>query len=94
MKRKTFFHLVLPITILVVASLACNAVTSFFDEESDPYTPEEPVPLEPPVKEEPAPAEPLVEDQPLEQPPAESLFCPAVTDNILEVATEFYEDDS
>lgn len=88
MKRKPFFHSVLFIISLLLASLACNAVTDFFDEESASYIPEEPAPLERPAEGEPQPATPS-EQLPI----TDALFCPAVTDKILKAATEFYDED-
>jgi hypothetical protein len=86
MNSKTTFRFMLSIAALLLASLACNAVTDFFDEDPASYIPAEPVPV--------VPVEPSVQDAPSIEPVAEPFVCPAVTDRILEVATEFYEGDS
>lgn len=84
MNLKPSFRFIPFIVIIFAASLACNFVTNF-----EPYTLEEPVPLEAPVEVEPFPVTP---SGPLPVP--EAMLCPTVTDRILEVATEFYEEDS
>ena len=72
------FCSLLSITILLSASLACNAVTNIFSVETpEPYIPQEPVPVEP---------------QP--ESTTSVLECPLVTDRILEAATQFYEEDA
>lgn len=86
MSSKTAFRFMLSIAVLLLASLACNTVTDFFDEDPASYIPAEPVPV--------LPVEPFVQDAPPMEPVTESFVCPAVTDRILEVATEFYEGDS
>jgi len=83
MNSKPSTRIILTVILLLVSSLACNAVTGFLEEVPEPYVPETP-----------APAEPLVENKPQEQSPTEAFFCPAVADKILEVATEFYDDNS
>ena len=89
MKPKPSFRFALLIITLIIASLACKAVTDFFMEEPSPYAPGEPAPIEPPTKKVPQPATPS------EQLPTNgALFCPSVTDEILKVATEFYEEDT
>jgi len=84
MKQKSFFRLILFFFILLAASLACNFVTDFFVEGSEPYYVEEPTPVEI----EPRPADPSKHD-----PDTERLSCPAVTERILETATELDEKD-
>jgi hypothetical protein len=86
---KPTFRFILFIAILMLPSLACNFVTDFFAEEPDSYSLEEPVPAEPPLEVEPPPAT-SSGDSSL----PEGMSCPSVTDNILEAATDFYEDDS
>jgi hypothetical protein len=77
------------IITLLLNSLACKAVTDFIVEESEPYTSEEPVPLESTLEVEPQ------ADTPAEHSPtAETHFCPAVTDRILDAALQFYEEDA
>ena len=98
MNSKPFCRIILFTIILLLPSLACNAVMDFFDEEPGSFVPETPMPAEPPV-EEPAPAAPFVENEPKSDMPSGYLpttevhFCPAVTDRILDVATQFYEED-
>jgi hypothetical protein len=87
--RKPFFHLILFIVILISSSLACQVVTDYLDEEPEPYSIEAPLPMEVPLEDEPQPATPSGR-----VPVTEALSCPVVTGNILEAATEFYEDDS
>jgi hypothetical protein len=88
-KQKSFSHLVLLIISLFLTSLACNAVTNFFDEEPASYITEEPAPVERPAENEPQPAPPS------EQPPStDALFCPTVTDKVLKAATGFYEEET
>lgn len=82
-------RIILFILFLLATGLACNFVTEYFAEEPEPYNIEEPVPPEPPVEGEPQLA-PSSEHPPV----TETLSCPAVTQDILEAATEFYEDDS
>ena len=88
MSSKPFIRIILVSVILLSASLACKAVTGFFNEESTP--------LEQPAFEKSAPAEPPVEDVPQPDTPSstETLLCPGAMDEILETATDFYEDDS
>jgi len=83
MNPKLSFRFLLSIIVLLLASLACNAVTNFFDEDPVSHTPKEPVPVVPSIEDEPEP-----------DPATEPLLCLAVTDRILSVATEFYEEDS
>jgi len=87
MKRTPVFQIILASAALTFASLACQAVTGFFEEGPEPYVPEAPAPVEPST-DEPSP-------QPSDQaPPAtEALACPTITDNILEAATAFYDDE-
>ena len=85
MNRTPFFHLILFIVILLSSSLACQVVTDFLDEEPESNIPEEPLPLEAPVGDEPQPGNVLV---------TEALICPTATEKILQVATEFYGDES
>ena len=72
----------------------------FFDEEPEPFVSEETVPLEAPGNEAPAIGESPNEEKPQPDTPSghlpttEALFCPAVMDRILVVATEFNDDDS
>jgi hypothetical protein len=78
MNFKPLFRSILLITILLPASLACNAVTNiFFWEPPVAYTPGAPLPADP---------------QP--EPTSEALTCPLVTDKILEAATRYDEADS
>jgi len=88
MKQTSLFRVILAIAVLLFASLACRAVTGFFEEESKPYVPEAPAPVEPPIDEQ--------SQQPSDQapPPTEALVCLATTDRILEAATSFYDDES
>lgn len=83
MPPKPSFRLSLFIITLVVTSLACKAATVFFVEE--------PVP---PITKEPTLTEPSIEAVPSVETTTEALVCPTVTDNILEVATQFYEEDT
>jgi len=85
MKPKLSSRFILFIVILLLTGLACNLVTDFFVEEPDPNSFEEPVP---------APVEPPVEIEPQLETALEKFSCPMVTDKILEVATEFYEEDT
>jgi hypothetical protein len=78
MNLKHPFRSLLSITSLLSASLACNAVTNIFLDEAP-----EPFATEAPVPVEPSP-----------DPASGLLTCPAVTDEILEAATQFYEEDS
>ena len=87
-KQKRFPHLILFIISLLFASLACNAVTDFFDEGPAAYTPEGPAPVEHPAEDEPQPTIPSEQ-----LPTTETLYCPVVTDSILKAATEFYEEE-
>jgi hypothetical protein len=89
MTSKPTFRIFLFVSILFLSSLACTFVTDFFAEEPESYTFDEPLPVEPPEGIEPPPATPL-EDFPV----TEEATCPAVTDSILQAATDFYEDDS
>ena len=89
MKPKSSFRFIPFVLILLAASLACNFVTGFFVEESEPYSLEEPVPVEPPVEVDSQP-DTLSEDPNTPDP----LVCPAVTEKILKAATEFDEDFS
>jgi hypothetical protein len=57
-------------------------VTNLLDEEPDPY-----------ILEEPAPSEVPVEERPSNIPSTEGLVCPTATEKILQVATEFSEED-
>ncbi len=83
MHPKLSFRLTLFIITLVITSLACKAATDFFVEE--------PVP---PITEEPILMEPTIEVLPSAEVTSSALVCPAVTDKILKVATQFYEEDS
>ena len=87
MNSQPFPRIVLALTILLLSNLACNAVTDIFKDAPEPYIPEAPVPKE-------TEASPPVEMPPQDTSQTEALFCPAVTDKILEVATQFYEDDT
>lgn len=89
MKPIPSFRFILFIIILLAAGLACNFVTDFFAEESEPYLLEEPASAEPPVEIESQP-DTLSEDQNTPN----ALVCPAVTEMILKTATEFDEDSS
>ncbi len=95
MNAKPSFRFIPFISILLVATLACNFVTEFFVADPEPYTLEQPAVVEAPVETEPQAApllEPTVPSEPL--PATETLSCPAVVDDILEAATEFYENGS
>ena len=87
MKRNPQFRIILAIAILLFASLACQAVTDFVEEEPELYAPEVPAPVEPSIEEQP-------QSQNQAPPATENLVCPAVTERILEAATAFYDDDS
>ena len=78
MNFKPLFRSILLITILLPASLACNAVTNIFlGETPETYTPSAPAPVDP---------------QP--EPTSGALTCPLVTDKILEAAARYDEADS
>jgi len=95
MNSKPSLRFIPLIGILLVVTLACNFVTELFVAEPEAYTLEEPAPVEPPAETEIQPAPPPEPTTPLEHAPAtETLSCPAVMDDILEAATEFYEDGS
>ena len=89
MNPKKSFRFALLIVTLVGATLACKAVTDFFVEEPSPYAPDEPAPIEPPVEKAPQTDTPSGH-----LPIADTLLCPSVTEEILKVATEFYEEDA
>ena len=74
---------ILPLSVIVLSSLACQAVTDFVFEDAVPYT-----------SDEPAFVISSVENEPEIASVPGSLLCPAVTDEILSAATGFYEDDS
>jgi hypothetical protein len=83
MRPKSSFRFILFIITLVLASLACKAVTDFFVES--------PVPS---VTEEPTVVEPTIEILPSIEATSSPLVCPGVTDRILKVATQLYEENS
>jgi hypothetical protein len=83
MNPKPSSRFILFIISLVVTSLACKAATDFFVDE--PVAP---------VTKEPALTEPSLEAVPSAEATSSALVCPAVTDKILEDATQFYEEDS
>jgi len=85
--KPSSFRSLLFIGILLVASLACNFVTEFFVEESEPYLLEEPAPAEPPVE-----LESETSSENLASP--ETVACPDVTHKILKAATGFYDEDN
>ena len=89
MNPKSSIRFTLFIIVLVLASLACNFVTDLFAETPEPYNLDKPAPFEPPTEVEPQPVSPS-EQLPI----TEALTCPTVTDQILEVATKFYEEDT
>ncbi len=72
----------LPLIFLLGAGLACNAVTGIFVEPKSSIS-EIPATMESPVGNDLQP-----------EPFAHSTFCPAVTESILEAATQFEEDTS
>ena len=88
MNHRPVFRFFTFVLILLAASLACNFVTDYFEGNPEPYNFDEPAPIEPPVEEKPQP-DTSMEHNPIN----EALVCPAVTDRILEVATEFYEEE-
>ena len=100
MISKPLIRTILFISILLLSSLACNAVMGFFDEEPEYLAPGESDPLEPLGIEEPSTGESPSEaetqpETPSGHPPAtEALFCPAVMDRIIVVATEFNDKDT
>ena len=83
MHPKPSFRFILFLITLVITSLACKAATDFFVDE--PVAP---------VTKEPALTEPSFEVVPSAEATSGALVCPAVTDKILEDATQFYEEDS
>ena len=100
---KRFF---LFIIILLLASLACNAVIDLDEEEPEQTQPVEIAPEQAPEQIQPveiapedpapgstAPTEVQVEDQALDPQLPESPVCPAVNERILESATKFNEED-
>lgn len=87
MKPQSFISLTIFVAILLVTSLACNFVTNLFVEKTEPNLLEEPASEEPPAEIESPPDAPL-EDTNIPN----ALVCPAVTEMILEAATEFDED--
>jgi hypothetical protein len=95
MSSNFFIRITLYSILLLLVSLACNAVTGFFEEESEPYLPEETVPSEPPTGESTS-TEPSFEDEPQPDAPstAEALLCPEAMDNIVEAATNFQDDET
>lgn len=72
------FRSLLPLVVLLAASLACNFVANLFViETAEPYVQEAPVTVEPPSDPTNAP-----------------LICTATTDRILEAAMQYYEEDT
>jgi len=67
------------LVILLLSGLACTFVTDFFEEKPEGYIPE---------------AEPSIEESHESNSQGDALLCPAVAERILEIATEFYEEDS
>ena len=89
MRQRLTLRFFIFIVILITASLACNFVTDFIEENPESYNSDEPAPIEPPEKEGPQPTIPSGRI-----PATQVLSCPVVTSRILEVATEFYEEDA
>lgn len=89
MISKSFIRIPLPITLLLLSSLACSTVMDYLKGEPGLSLPATPIPAEPRTG-EPLPADPTSEaDPPLGQSPAtEDPVCPGVTDQILRTATE------
>ena len=90
MKRKPFSRFVLLIISLLLASLACKAVTDFLEDEPEPFVPQDPASVETSVENETQQPDTLAGHSPT----AETHFCPAVTDSILDAATQFYDEDA
>ena len=94
--KSTLPRFILFISILLVASLACQAVTDFFEDESTYYEEGFEDNYEDEYEENLESAE---ENSGTSSSPAGNKIpesggaCPTVLENILAVATEFYEDD-
>ena len=97
MKRKPFFHLILFITILVLTSLACQAVTDIFEDDygyyDEEYADEFEEKYESDFEEDTAENTPDNENPATENnEPATKNICPVVTENILSAATQVEDD--
>jgi hypothetical protein len=91
MSPKPYSRFILFAIALLLASLACNLVTDFFEEDPEPYQFEESAPAEPSAEEKSPPETDAPSRRSLD---SEALLCPETTDKILAAATDFYEDDS
>lgn len=85
MNSRYSIRILLALTLLLVASLACRAATDFFEGKPGTYQPETPVPHEPPVQ-----SVPQIQTEPATD--TGTLSCPGVVDNILKAATGTYEE--
>ena len=83
MHPKPPFRFILFLITLTVTSLACKAATDFFVETPVSSVTEAPIFVEPTIEVRLSP-----------EATSNALVCPAVTDKILKVATQFYEEDS
>lgn len=93
MYSSSFICTLLLLVILGLASLACQAATDLVFDEPDAYFLEESTPAEPAIKES-APASPFVDNENQPELATETLFCPEITANILEAATQSNDEDS
>ena len=94
MRPKPLFHSILITVAFLSASLACNFVTGFFEGKPAPVELGEPDTVEPPAIEETNPDIPPEHSTPAGPSSTGEVFsCPAFEDRILQVATQFYEED-
>ena len=92
--RKTFFHLILFIVILLSSSLACQAVTGIFEEDDGYYEENYENEYESDFEEATEESAPDTYNSVTENnEPMANNICPVVTGNILSAATQV-EDDS
>ena len=93
MYPSSFIRTLLLLVILGLTSLACQAATDLVFDEPDADFHEESIPAEPAIKES-APASPFVDNENQPELATETLFCPEITANILEAATQSNDEDS